>query len=121
MAQSGSIVDLLEAGMKAENLRQKTIASNIANIETPGYRRLDIKFEETLTKALASGGSGNLGAVEAEIHQPQDTPIKSNGNDVSLEAEVGNLVKNSLRYTAYTRLMRKKFDQIQTAIRIGGQ
>jgi flagellar basal-body rod protein FlgB len=120
MAQSGSIVDLLEAGMRAEHLRQKTIASNIANIETPGYRRFDVKFQELLKKALASGGSPEIGDIEPEVYQPESTPIKSNGNDVNLEAEVGNLVKNSLRYTAYTRLMRKKFDQIETALRMGG-
>jgi flagellar basal-body rod protein FlgB len=120
MAQSGSIVDVLEAGMRAERVRQKTIASNIANIETPGYRRLDIKFEELLAKALESPGSVDVGDIEAEMHQPQNTPVKSNGNDVSLEAEVGNLVKNSLRYTAYTRIMRKKLDQIETAISFGG-
>ncbi|MHC4517793.1 MAG: flagellar basal body rod protein FlgB [Planctomycetota bacterium] len=119
MAQSGSIVDLLEAGMRAERLRQKTIASNIANIETPGYRRLDVKFAELLTKALASPGSAEVGDIEPEICQPQDTPVKANGNDVSLEAEVGDLVNNSLRYTAYTRLMRKKFDQVEAAISFG--
>jgi len=116
MAQSISMVDLLEAGMKAEGARQKTIASNIANIETPGYRRLDIKFEELLTKALKSSGRKTISDIEPEIFQPQDTPVKSNGNDVNMEAEVGNLVKNSLRYTTYVRLMQKKFAQIEAAI-----
>ena len=120
MAQSGSIVNLLEAGMRAERVRQETIASNIANIETPGYRRLDIRFEEMLAKALESPGSGEISDIEPEMYQPENTPVKSNGNDVTLEAEVGNLVKNSLRYTAYTRIMRKKLDQIETAISFGG-
>ena len=116
MGQSVSIVDLLQAGMKAEGARQKAIASNIANIETPGYRRLDIKFEELLTEALESSGRTTISDIEPEIFQPQNTPVKSNGNDVNLEAEVGNLVKNSLRYTAYVRLMNKKFAQIEAAI-----
>jgi len=116
MAQSVSIVDLLEAGMKAEGVRQKAIASNIANIETPGYRRLDIKFEELLTKALKSSGKTTVNDIEPEIFQPRNTPVRSNGNDVNMEIEVGNLVKNSLRYTAYVRLMQKKFAQIEAAI-----
>jgi len=120
MAQSGNIVELLEAGMRAERLRQKTIASNIANIETPGYRRLDVRFEELLAKALKSPDSGKLDQVEPEIYQPQDTAVRSNGNDVDMESEVGNLVKNSLRYTAYVRLMQKRFTQIEAAIRLGG-
>ena len=120
MAQSGNIVDLLEAGMKAERLRQQTIASNIANIETPGYRRLDVKFDELLAKALKSSDSANVDEIEPEIYQPQNTPVRSNGNDVNMEAEVGNLVKNSLRYTAYARIMQKRFTQIEMAISLTG-
>lgn len=120
MAQSGNIIDLLGAGMKAERLRQQTIASNIANIETPGYRRLDVKFDELLAKALKSPGSADLDEIEPEIYQPLDTAVRSNGNDVSMETEVGNLVKNSLRYTAYVRLMKKRFTQIETAISLAG-
>ena len=120
MAQSGNIVDLLEVGMKAERLRQQTIASNIANIETPGYRRLDIKFDELLAKALKSSDPAKVDAIEAEIYQPQNTLVRSNGNDVNMEAEVGNLVKNSLRYTAYVRLMQKRFTQIEMAISLTG-
>ena len=116
MAQPASIVDLLQAGMKAEGARQKAIASNIANIETPGYRRLDIKFEELLTKALKSPGRTTVNDIEPEVYRPRNTPVRSNGNDVNMEAEVGNLVKNSLRYTAYVRLMQKRFMQIEAAI-----
>ncbi len=111
-------MDLLEAGIKAEGLRQKTIASNMANIETPGYRRLDVKFDELLAKALGKSGPVDLEKIEPEIHQPKNTPVDDTGNDVSMEAEVGNLLKNSLRHTAYVRLMQKKFTQIEAAIRV---
>ena len=50
MPQPVDIVGLLESGIRAEETRQRTIASNIANLETPGYRRLDVRFEELLTK-----------------------------------------------------------------------
>ena len=116
MPEPGSMIDLLEAGIKAEGLRQKTIAGNIANIETPGYRRFDISFEETLAKALGSSGTLDPDELEPEIYQPMNTPLRSNGNDVNLETEIGELVKNSLRHTAYVRILRKKFSQIQAAI-----
>ncbi len=115
---SNSITDLLQVGIRAEGLRQQSIASNIANLETPGYRRVDIKFEELLAKALAKPGQADLGTIEPEIFQPGDTPVKSNGNDVSLDTEVGELLKNSLRHTAYVRLLNKKFQQIDQAINV---
>lgn len=111
-----NIVDILEAGITAESLRQKAIANNIANLETRGYRRIDVKFEELLAKALNSPGAADLSKVEPQIHQPQQTPVNSNGNDVSLESEVGQMIKNSLRYKAYIRLLNKKYSQMQLAM-----
>jgi flagellar basal-body rod protein FlgB len=106
MAGIDGTIDLLQAGIKAEHLRQKAIASNIANLETPGYRRVDIKSAHNI----------DIEDIEPEIFRPYDTPIKSNGNDVSLEAEIGKMVENSMRHKAYVRLLSKKFQQMQQAI-----
>lgn len=116
MSKTSSIVDFLEAGIRAESLRQKTIANNIANLETPGYRRIDVKFEELLAKALDSPGAVELSELEPQVHQPKKTPVNSNGNDVNLESEVGQMVKNTLRYKAYIRLLNKKYNQMQLAM-----
>ena len=118
MSKTSSILDFLEAGIRAESLRQKAIANNIANLETPGYRRIDVKFEELLAKTLDSPGAVELSEVEPQIYQPKQTPVKSNGNDVNLESEVGQMVKNSLRYKAYIRLLNKKYRQIELAMDI---
>lgn len=116
MSKTNIIAELLEAGIRAENLRQKAIANNIANLETPGYRRLDVKFEELLAKALASPGDIDLKEIDAQLYQPQQTPVKSNGNDVNLETEVGEMIKNTLRHKALVRLLNKKYRQIELAI-----
>jgi flagellar basal-body rod protein FlgB len=110
------VISLLEAGIRAEELRQKTIASNIANSETPGYRRADVTFEQNLAKALKSRGDIDLDEVEPEVFYPNNTLVKANGNNVTMEAEVGDLVKNAIRYSTYARILRKKFSQIETAI-----
>jgi len=121
MSKTNSIIALLEAGIKAESLRQKAIANNIANLETPGYRRIDVKFEEFLAKSLDSSGSVDLSKLEPQIYRPKQTPVKSNGNDVSLENEVGAMIKNSLRYTTYIRLLNKKYRGIESAINTGAR
>jgi flagellar basal-body rod protein FlgB len=116
MSRTDSVTDIIEAGIKAENLRQKTIANNIANLETPEYRRIDVRFEELLAKAMDSSGSFDLDDIEPEIYRPMQTPVKLNGNDVNLESEVGQMIKNSLRHTAFIRLLNKKYKQIEAAI-----
>ncbi len=118
MSRTNSVTDLLEAGIRAENLRQKTIANNIANLETPEYRRVDIKFEELLAKSMDSSGTVDLSDLEPVIYRPKQTPVKSNGNDVNLESEVGQMVKNTLRHTAYIRLLNKKYKQIELAMNV---
>jgi flagellar basal-body rod protein FlgB len=120
MSQPVDMIGLLQAGIKAEEVRQKTIASNIANVETPGYRRLDVRFEELLAKAMRSGRNTNPGTVEPEIVTPKSTFVKPNGNDVSMEMEIGEMLKNSSRQTAFVRLLRKELTQIENAIAIPG-
>jgi flagellar basal-body rod protein FlgB len=116
MSDSVDIIGLLEAGVKAEGLRQKTIASNTANIETPGYRRLDVNFEKLLAKAMRSPDAADIQDIEPEVYQTLNTPIRSNDNDVILEGEIGEMIKNSLRHATYVRLLQKKFAQIEAAM-----
>ncbi len=121
MSKTDSIIALIEAGIRAEGLRQKAIANNVANLETPGYRRIDVKFEELLAKSLDSSGSVDLSELEPQIYQPEQTLVKSNGNDVSLEGEVGAMIKNSLRYKTYIRLLNKRYRQIELAMNVGAR
>ena len=116
MSKVNNIIDFLEAGIRAEDLRQKTIANNMANLQTPGYRRVDVKFEELLAKSLDSKGAADLREATPELYMPKTTPVRSNGNDVSVEAEVGEMIKNTLRHKLFLRLLQKKYTAIQTAI-----
>jgi flagellar basal-body rod protein FlgB len=115
MSKTG-IVELLEAGLKAEALRQRAIANNVANLQTPGYRRLDVRFEQLLAKAMESGEDFDVEEVEPELYQPKNTAVNPNGNDVNLDVEVGELIKNSLREKAFVRLLNKKYTQIDQAV-----
>jgi flagellar basal-body rod protein FlgB len=118
MPQPVDIIGLLESGIRAEETRQRTIASNIANLETPGYRRLDVRFEESLAKALRSRHVDEAGDVEPEVFEPKGSPVKANGNNVNMEMEIGAMLKNASRQTAFIRLLRKKYSQIESAITI---
>lgn len=117
MADRNSIISYLETGLKASGVRGKTIANNLANIDTPGYRRLAVKFEKQLAEALQSGGKVDLDRIEAEVFRPMNTPVEGNGNDVSIDMEVGEMVKNSARYKTYMRVMTKMYRQMETAMR----
>jgi len=118
MSRTENIFDFLDVGIRAENLRQKSIANNIANLDTPGYRRLDVKFEEILAKTLDDDGSADIDDLEPLLYNPKNTPVNEDGNDVTMENEVGQLIQNSVKYRAYIRMLNKKYQQIQSAIDI---
>ena len=118
MDKVSNTASLLAAAIKAEALRQKTIADNIANLETPGYRRGDVRFEELLAKAMDSQGNVDVSKVEPNVYQPRNTPVKANGNDVNLETEVGEMIKNSLRHKTLVRLLHKKVRGLDAIINV---
>ena len=113
-----NVLNYLEAGIKAEGVRQKTIANNVANLNSPGYRRSDIKFEEILAKAISTKRDLKPSQLESESYQPKATPVKANGNDVALDMEIGEMVKNSLRHKTYLLLLKKKYRQITEAMQV---
>jgi len=110
------IVEYLEAGLRAASLRQAVIANNIANLDTPGFRRSTVAFEKLLAEALDSARPPDPRKLQPEVFRPLATPVGANGNDVSLEMEVGELIRNSGRYKTYLRLLAKLYRQMEMAM-----
>ncbi len=118
MSKTDVVFDLITAGLRAEGLRQKAIANNIANLETPGYRRVDIRFEELVAKAIEAGDEAQIDELDPQVYHPMITRVGSNGNDVSLEHEVGEMVQNTLRHSALVKLLNKRLQQVALAMQV---
>ncbi len=114
-----NITGYLESAIKAESLRQKAIASNVANSQTPGYRRIDVRFAELVAEAIERGVDGDREEIEGELFNPLNTPVDGSGNDVNLDSELGELVKNSMLQKTYMRLLARKYRQVESAINTG--
>jgi len=92
--------------------RQRVIANNVANIETPGYIAGRVSFEDSLRSAIAGGDPGatsvaTLGSTD---------PVNQNGNNVSLDNEVVSLTDTDLRYQLMVQAMNQKFGLLRAAI-----
>jgi flagellar basal-body rod protein FlgB len=109
------IMGYLEAAARQESKRQAAIANNIANMNTPGYRRVDIKFNDILAEKISEGREISTEESEPQLIEPRNSPINEMGNDVSLDSEVGDMVKNSLMHKTYIRLLELKYRQIDMA------
>jgi flagellar basal-body rod protein FlgB len=117
MVNQVDITSALEAGLKAANLRNKVVANNLANLNTPGYRRSQVEFEDLLGEAMESRKGGDLDSLEPKVVQPTDTQADATGNNVDLDTEVGEMVKNGAAYKTYLRILNKLYRQMDFAIR----
>jgi len=90
--------------------RQKLVAANIANADTPGYRTEDIDFQSEFNSAMAGGPR----VVEAD-----GLPVKNDGNNVSLDRESRLLAENALRFNLASSLMRGQIQTVREAIKEG--
>jgi flagellar basal-body rod protein FlgB len=88
--------------------RQKLVASNLANLDTPGYRTKDIDFQFEYM-SLPHGASPNV--IEAG-----GLTVKNDGNNVSLDREARLLAENALRFNVASNLMRGELRTIRKAI-----
>ncbi len=98
-------------------LREKLTAGNIANIDTPGYRTLDIDFQDALQQASLGGGEAPLA--------PRVFPVKGlierpDGNNVSLDRESIILAGVQLEFRTAVTLLHEEFKQIDEAINANG-
>ena len=129
-------IGLLENSLSAASLRQRVMANNIANANTPGFKKSDVIFEDLLSQAL-NGGPGlqqvrtherhlskdaaSAAAVEPQIVSSNATAVRNDGNNVDVEAEMANIAQNNLYYNALAQQVSGKLSALKTVINQGGR
>jgi flagellar basal-body rod protein FlgB len=93
--------------------RQRVIATNVANVETPGYIARRVDFESTLQQVAGTP----LAADVTPTVRPSDDPTNPNGNNVNLDKESVDMIDTNLRYQLMVEAMNTKFRLLRTAIR----
>ena len=105
--------------LDATVLRHEAIASNLANVETPGYRRIDLapSFQTELQRALVSQAPGQI--VQLQPRLAIDTTAVANtrdGNTVQIENELMQLNQNAVAHTLETNLLTGALSRMRLAI-----
>ncbi|MCL3860853.1 flagellar basal body rod protein FlgB [Actinotalea sp. K2] len=93
-------------------LRQRVIADNVANVQTPGFRAGRVSFEASLAEAV-KGGSG---AVIPQVQRSLE-PTRLDGNNVNLDTETLLNIDTNLRYQLATQAIDGTFSKLRTAMR----
>ena len=109
----GSIsFDAMSSALDALSLRQRVIADNIANVQTPGYQAKRVEFEDALTAAVKHGS----GTVKATT-QTSLEPTREDGNNVNLDTETLSNIDTNLRYQLASQAVSGQFALIRAAMR----
>ena len=106
------ITGQLERYMDLLSARQKLVASNVANADTPGYRTQDIDFQSEFLNA--TGGAPHATEVAG-------LAVKNDGNNVSLDREARLLAENALRFQVASQLTKMHISLVRSAIQGGTQ
>ncbi|MCX7969963.1 MAG: flagellar basal body rod protein FlgB [Negativicutes bacterium] len=122
----------LEKAIQAGALRNKVIANNVANVNTPNFKRSDVDFQSQLAAALADESGDRLSmAVTSPGHMKphrqssrigpvifadNSTTMRNDGNNVDIDKEMSNLVENNIYYNAAVNRIAARFAGIKQII-----
>lgn len=124
---------VLEKALDASWLRNEVIAHNIANADTPGYKKYRVEFEEELKSALEAStlkgkrtrpkhldiGVSPIDQVSPRIVRIGGTQMREDGNNVDMDEEMTSLAKNAIMYNALVQKISGEFRKLKTVINEG--
>ncbi|MCW2956692.1 MAG: flagellar basal body rod protein FlgB [Thermoleophilia bacterium] len=112
----------LDLALGASGKRQEVLANNLANVNTPGYKRLDVNFDQTLAKALQAERTGDTSALDAlrpGVSGDDQVAVRADGNSVDIDQEMAFVAENNIRYNALVQLAQKKLEGLKYVISDG--
>lgn len=114
MIVSSATTEVLHAALRGLAVRQRTIADNIANIQTPGFLAGQVDFETSLREAVADGGED---AMASSVSTGRDwrSPVNVNGNNVNLDNETLAATETGLRYDLTLRALDAQYNLLRVA------
>jgi flagellar basal-body rod protein FlgB len=108
----------LERAISGASMRQSVLANNLANAETPGFRRMDVDFHDALSQAMGSADSATIEATTFTPKQDAQT-MRADGNGVDIDTESAAMAKNGLEYEALLSVAKARIQIMQSAMGIG--
>jgi len=110
-------ITLLEKAMVGAGRRHDALSANVANANTPGYRRVDVDFHGALNAALDSSDRDKaLANVEFTAEQDGSGAVREDGNGVDIDREMASLTENNLEFQAIAGVLRQQFRTLETVI-----
>jgi flagellar basal-body rod protein FlgB len=125
--------NLLEKALDAAWMKNEVISNNIANVNTPGFKKSYVKFEDQMASAASEFQIGSMqkdskflpigndirSITSPEIVQESFTSVRKDGNNVDVDVEMAELAKNTIKFNAIISQISRQFNNIRNAINEG--
>jgi len=126
----GPVLNVLQKGLDASSMRQQVLSNNVANIDTPNFKRSDVDFQAVLGTALGDKGgvlpmkmtlpqhiNGVTDGAGSGIVTDQTTSLRNDGNNVDVDKEMSNVAENGLYYNSLTRAISSQLGLLRMVIK----
>ncbi len=124
------VINRMEKFLDGASHRQALIASNLSNIDTPGYKTVDVNFEGELNNAMGENRTiaqvtndrhltvsiDSHGNAAGRVKEVEGLTLRNDLNNVNIDREMARMSMNSLLFSAVTQLIAKKMNIIKSAI-----
>ena len=125
----GKVLVSLTKSLDTSSLRHRVASNNIANVNTPYFKKSSVDFESMLRKALGHdpapmrtsdprhfGNKLDLNKVQPTVQQHKSTLMRTDLNNVDIDEEMTNLAANTIMYQTLTRLVSDRYSGLTTVI-----
>lgn len=122
-------INMFDKALTASWMKNQAISNNIANVNTPNYKRETVEFEDLLNSAMANG-TGTMvrthekhmpvaNNVDPKIVKEKNTSFRKDGNNVNIDTEMAELAENQIRYEAITKQLNDTMKRLRTSMKSG--
>ncbi len=133
---SSEMMELVQRSLDAAALSHRSISNNLANVDTPGFKRSEVVFSEKLKQAFEAraGAPQHIAAsrtnaahldfsakldvsdVQPELITDSNTSLRNDGNNVDIDREMSLLAQNTVWYSTLAQITQQQFAGLRTAI-----
>ncbi len=132
---SNTKMSLVHRSLDVSMLRHGAISNNIANVNTPNFKKQEVTFEDELCRAMSSDGfrghvtnpkhiligAGSIKSVQPKLITNGRTSMRNDGNNIDIDEEMSMLSKNTVAYRALSSAMEGELTKISQAITKAGR
>ena len=128
ITNSSNVMNIMSKSLDAYWLRNDAITHNVANVDTPNYKRQEVRFEELLKEQMndmKDVSEGRMPAsrlksisdIKPELYEQEpNMKYRLDGNNVDIDNEMAEIAKNTMRYNVVTSQLNKQFAAMRTAM-----